>query len=99
VGSAPAGTSDCPDDPNNVAAPADYSGHDGMNALAERGAGIATADPRADSDEEGAAPAVGHIDAPDQSGVVIGEGVVERVEDRVRQVAEHHETKMADRGR
>jgi hypothetical protein len=95
----PGRTSDCPDNPDNVAPPAHHPRHDSLNALAESDAGIATADPRADGNEEGPAPAVGHIDAPDQSRVVIGEGIVEGVEDGVRQARMHHETKMADPGR
>ena len=77
------------------------AGHDVMDDLRECTAGIVTADSRADGDEERAAPAVGHIDAPDHLRVlVVGESLVEGVEDRVREFRDPgHLVKMADPGR
>ena len=74
--SASPGASDCPDDSDNVALTIEDPSHDGMNDFGERGAGIAAAERGANGDEMGPAPALGHVDAPDQLTVVVGERLV-----------------------
>ena len=92
-------TSDCPDDPDNVATPSQDPVHDSMNDFGKDVAGIAAVERGPNGDEMNPAPALEHFDAPDQLAVVHGESLVQGIEDRARQVGEHYEAKMADAGR
>ena len=88
-----------PNDPDIVAASIHDPGDDRNNLLRERGATLAAAHSGADGDEGDLGPALEHIDMPNQVKVVVGESVVQGVEDRVRQVREQHKAKLADLGR